>query len=103
VTTWGETGTGNGQFMGLNDAALDSNGNIYVPDQFNHRIQKFDRDGNYLDQWGTFGTGNGHVWGASGRGLSKDLPGRCHIQGLRRLPRYGGDPGWPIHDGVAFK
>jgi len=40
VTTWGESGTGNGQFQGLHDAALDPNGNIYVTDWINHRIQQ---------------------------------------------------------------
>ena len=68
VSTWGEVGSGIGQFSNLNDGALDSNGNIYVPDTGNHRIQKFDREGNYLDQWGTFGSGNGQ--------FSSDVPPR---------------------------
>ena len=59
VSTWGERGTGDGQFMELFYAALDSNGNIYILDTNGHRIQKFDREGNYLDQWGTPGSGNG--------------------------------------------
>jgi DNA-binding beta-propeller fold protein YncE len=38
---------------------VDQDGNIYVPDIFNHRIQKFDKDGNFLVAWGTEGVGDG--------------------------------------------
>ncbi|MCH8840042.1 MAG: hypothetical protein IH831_05070 [Planctomycetes bacterium] len=88
VSTWGEFGTGNGQFMGLNDAALDSNGNIYVPDMNNHRIQKFDRDGNYLDQWGTFGSGNGQFNGPTG--IALDSAGNVYVvdRGNNRVQKF---------------
>ena len=59
ISGWGEQGSGNGQFSGPQHIAIDVNGNIYVADRGNNRIQKFDRRGNYLDQWGTFGSGNG--------------------------------------------
>jgi DNA-binding beta-propeller fold protein YncE len=39
--------------------ALDSSNNVYVADRGNDRVEKFDRDGNYLTQWGSFGTNNG--------------------------------------------
>ena len=32
--------------------ALDSSDNILAVDRNNHRVQKFDSSGNYLDQWG---------------------------------------------------
>jgi len=81
VSTWGESGIGNGQFGGLNDAALDSNGNIYVPDRSNHRIQKFDRHGNYLDQWGTFGSGNGQFHDP--KGIALDSAGNIYVADRR--------------------
>src|SRR5215212_5633709 len=39
--------------------ASDGDGNVYVADYANHRIQKFDSSGTYVTQWGSNGTGNG--------------------------------------------
>ncbi len=40
--------------------AVDSSGNVYVADKGNHRIQKFDNNGNFITKWGSNGwTGNG--------------------------------------------
>jgi uncharacterized protein (TIGR03663 family) len=56
-------GNGDGQFAPLNDQsvgtgpggiAVDKQGNIYVADTWNHRIQKFTGDGTFLTAWGGF-------------------------------------------------
>jgi tripartite motif-containing protein 71 len=39
--------------------AVDHNGDVYVTDTGNHRVQKFDREGNFITQWGGFGNGEG--------------------------------------------
>ncbi|MEW6247515.1 MAG: 6-bladed beta-propeller [Nitrospirota bacterium] len=39
--------------------AVDSQGDVYVTDTGNHRVQKFDREGNFVTQWGGFGNGDG--------------------------------------------
>ncbi len=39
--------------------AVDSQGDVYVTDTGNHRVQKFDREGNFITQWGGFGNGDG--------------------------------------------
>ena len=36
-----------------------SNGNIYVSERLNHRVQKFAPDGSYLARWGRLGEGPG--------------------------------------------
>ncbi|HEY8110432.1 MAG TPA: HYR domain-containing protein, partial [Candidatus Nitrosotenuis sp.] len=41
VTTFGKTGTGNSQFKMIKDVTLDSDGDLFVVDSSNHRIQKF--------------------------------------------------------------
>jgi outer membrane protein assembly factor BamB len=51
VKTWGERGSGQGQFNILHSIAADANGNIYVGDRTNRRIQVFDPDGNFLRQF----------------------------------------------------
>lgn len=64
---WGEYGSenkageGNGEFNLPADAATDSNGNLYVVDKDNHRVQKFSSDGTYITQWGGRGSGNGQL------------------------------------------
>jgi tripartite motif-containing protein 71 len=56
---WGEFGDAPGQFKYPAMIALDHSGNVYVVDQHNHRIQKFDPEGNFLLMWGKNGTGPG--------------------------------------------
>jgi DNA-binding beta-propeller fold protein YncE len=41
------------------ELALDGQGNIYVIDGGNQRVQKFDKDGNFLLAWGEPGAGEG--------------------------------------------
>ncbi len=56
-------GSGDGQFAPYSDEAVgtgpggiavDKQGNIYVADTWNHRIQKFDPNGRFLLKWGEF-------------------------------------------------
>ena len=64
LSMWGSEGSGDGQFGAILDPhegrlAVDPQGNVYVIDLKNFRIQKFDSNGNYLTQWGTEGDGEG--------------------------------------------
>jgi len=56
---WGTHGSGSGQFYNPNAVAVSNSGIVFVVDTNNHRVQKFDGDGNYMTQWGTQGGGNG--------------------------------------------
>src|SRR5690348_6182278 len=50
VKSWGEPGTGPGQFSVPHSIAVDDAGNVYVADRGNRRIQVFDGDGKFLRQ-----------------------------------------------------
>ena len=49
--SWGESGTGEGQFNIVHNIAIDSDGWVYVADRENHRVQIFSSEGNYETQW----------------------------------------------------
>ena len=50
--SWGESGTGEGQFNIVHNVETDKDGWVYVADRENHRIQVFSPDGKYETQWG---------------------------------------------------
>jgi sugar lactone lactonase YvrE len=58
----GPAGSGTGEFNSPLGLALDSAGNLYVANQFNHRVDKFTPGGNYVTSFGNgFGTGDGFM------------------------------------------
>jgi len=61
LSSWGGTGSGNGQFSFVNGIALDQQGNVYVTETANNRVQKFNNKGQYLSQW-QVNTSEGNEW-----------------------------------------
>jgi tripartite motif-containing protein 71 len=59
IIKWGGKGEGDGQFFSPGAVAVDSSDNVYVADELNHRIQKFDSDGTFITKWGSRGAGDG--------------------------------------------
>ena len=59
ITSWGEYGGEEGQFVYPDIIAVDNQDVIYVSDSY--RIQKFDSKGNYITSWGKFGDGKGQL------------------------------------------
>jgi hypothetical protein len=51
LMSWGEAGTGPGQFNEPHSMAFDSQGRLFVGDRVNERIQVFDQNGRYLAEW----------------------------------------------------
>ena len=60
VSGWGNFGViDDGGFLSPQQLASDNEGNIYVADSGNARIQKFTSDGQFLASWGVKGSENG--------------------------------------------
>ena len=51
LKSWGERGTGPGQFHTPHSIAVDATGKVYVADRSNRRIQVFDGEGGFLRQF----------------------------------------------------
>ncbi len=74
---FGAPGSGDGQFNGPEDVAVDLGGNIYVTDSVNQRIQKFDSTGLFLIKWGSSGHENGQF--TNPKGIAVDLEGNVYV------------------------
>jgi tripartite motif-containing protein 71 len=59
VSSFGATGTGNGQFGHPAGIAMDSAGNLWVADMQNNRVEEFSASGTFLKSVGSTGTGPG--------------------------------------------
>lgn len=52
IAVWGKTGEGPGEFNEPMGIAVDKEGNVYIADSRNARIQKFSSEGDFLLSWG---------------------------------------------------
>ncbi|MFV2072264.1 MAG: 6-bladed beta-propeller [Thermoanaerobaculales bacterium] len=59
VFAFGRRGEGDGEFNYPTALAFGPEGNLFVVDQLNSRVQLFSEEGEYLDQFGNLGTGFG--------------------------------------------
>jgi len=51
LLTWGEGGSGPGQFAVVHNIGCDKMGRVLVCDRENHRVQIFDPEGEYIEEW----------------------------------------------------
>ncbi|MDP7420286.1 MAG: NHL repeat-containing protein, partial [bacterium] len=61
IDSFGDEGSGEGQFLETGGVAKDFDNNIFVSDTGNDRIQKFDSAGNFRKEIGFFGWGEGQL------------------------------------------
>jgi len=103
---WGSFATTDGQlgqpgvFWGPRAIAIDAEGNLYVADTGNKRIQKFDPQGKFLGQWGGFGRTEGYF--DEPVGIAIDAEGNIYVADTwnRRVQKFDKDfnylTQWPI-------
>ncbi|MDR1932759.1 MAG: 6-bladed beta-propeller [Spirochaetales bacterium] len=51
IKSWGQTGSGPGEFNVVHSVCCDADGWVYVADRENHRIQVFDGEGRFQTEW----------------------------------------------------
>jgi len=88
-STFGTNGSGNGQLKSPADVAIDANGDLWVADKANNRIEKFSADGQYLSKFGSLGSGNGQL--SSPAALAIDAKGNIWVadKGNGRVEKFG--------------
>ncbi len=72
ITTFGSHGEGEGQFIWPVSIALDKNTNVYVTDEWLHRVTKYNKGGEYVSHWGTHGSGDGELDRPAGIAIGQD-------------------------------
>jgi hypothetical protein len=98
VRRWGEEGSKPGEFDFVGDdpasdahgsIAVARDGNVYVSDSDNHRVQVFAADGTFVRQFGRFGTAAGQF--VLPFDLSVDESGNVYVldDDLMRLSKFG--------------
>jgi sugar lactone lactonase YvrE len=82
--TWGDYGSGNGEFIHPEGIAVDSTGNVYVADTGNDRIQAFTSSGGLITSWGA----------TNPTGVAVDGSDVVYVAGNNTIARYdtGGAP-----------
>ncbi len=66
-----------GEFSKPTNAAVDQDGNLYVTDTLNDRVEIFDADGNFIRTWGKNGDGAGNF--ARPKGIAIDADGHVWV------------------------
>lgn len=66
-----------GDFGAPQGVALDSDGNVYVTDTMNNRVEIFDADGNFISEFGKNGDGPGYF--ARPKGIAVDSDGHIWV------------------------
>jgi sugar lactone lactonase YvrE len=98
VLAWGSRGSGEGQFEfipptpdagpGTGFVAVDGQGNVYVSDGYNFRVQKFDAEGQFLIQFGSQGSGEGQFDEPCAGPIYVDSQGNIYVSTFPRVQKF---------------
>jgi len=66
TVTWGQYGPDDAEFRSPTGITVDNHGNVYVVDEQNDRLQKFDHNGQFLFKWGKQGSAAGQFLAPTG-------------------------------------
>lgn len=108
INAWGAesttaAGSAGGTFLEPWDVAVSPDGLVYVTDTWNHRIQKFSFDGDFISMWGTFAQGftEDGYWGP--RSISVDGDGNVYFSdtGNKRIMIFDKDDEYLTQFGSA--
>jgi DNA-binding beta-propeller fold protein YncE len=72
IGEFGHYGNDDGEFVWPTGIALDSQGQVYVTDEWLNRISIFTKDGQFVGKWGKAGAGDGELHGPAGLTIGKD-------------------------------
>jgi streptogramin lyase len=91
LAKFGSQGSGEGQFFDPEAIAVDQNGNVFVADSGNHRIEKFTSSGTFLLKWGSMGSAEGQF--QTPDGLAVDADGNVYVADLNnnRIEKFDND------------
>jgi DNA-binding beta-propeller fold protein YncE len=80
IGDFGPEGSANGELKVPGKLAVDpNNGDIYVVDTWNSRIQKFSKDGVFLDTWGSYGSADNQFIVNVDSGIYADARGYVYL------------------------
>lgn len=98
VLAWGSQGSGEGQFEfrppspdagpDAGFVATDAQGNVYVSDAYNFRVQKFDANGKFLMQFGSQGEGEGQFDPPAAGPIYVDNDGNIYVSSFPRVQKF---------------
>lgn len=88
---FGEFGAGDGQFTWPNSIAMDSEGRVFITDDYLDRVTVMSADGDFIEKWGDRGADAGQIDGPNG--IDFDAAGELLLADHRnnRIQRFGGD------------
>ncbi|MBI4370563.1 MAG: hypothetical protein HY547_10090, partial [Elusimicrobia bacterium] len=103
--TWGSSTSANGQFYDPTGAAVDANGNVYVSEYSNHRIQKFTSSGTFSLVWGSSNPASGSTDGyfSNPTQMAVDSQGYVYVAdyGNHRIQKFLPNGGFAMSWGSA--